>query len=124
MKFLTRLGQILIKATEIAIGFAPLAKVGLPGQSEKIDTISTDLAEIANIIATVEAMGQALALPGIQKLTAASPLVAQIILKSSVLANHKVANPVLFQQGCQKVADGMADVLNSLEDKIDTINKA
>lgn len=123
MKFLSKLGQVILQATQIAIGFAPFAKVALPGQSDKIDIISQDMAEIAQVIANAEAIGQALQLSGTDKLKGASPLVAQIILRSAILANHKIANPALFQQGASKVADGMADVLNSLEDKVETVGK-
>jgi hypothetical protein len=120
MTFLKKLGSILLRATEIAAGFAPIAQMSFPGQSDKIQTVSNDLAQIANIIVTVEAVGQSLNLPGAQKLQAAAPQVAQIILQSAVLSNHKIANTVLFQGGCQKIADGMADVLNSLHDNINT----
>ena len=123
MKFLTKLGQILLQATQIVTGFAPLAKMALPGYADKVDVVSQDLAEIAQVIANVEAVGQALTLPGAQKLQASAPLVAQVILRSAIVANHKIANPTLFQQGAQKIADGMADVLNSLEDKVETIGK-
>jgi hypothetical protein len=123
MKFLTKLGQVLLQATSIVTGFAPLAKIALPGQSDKIDVISQDLAEIAQAVATMEAIGQALNLPGPQKLQGITPLVAQIILRSALVANHKVANATLFQQGATKIGDGMADILNSLEDKVETISK-
>ena len=123
MKFLTKLGQVLLQVTQVITGFAPLAKVAFPGYADKVDVVSQDLAEVAQVIVNVEAVGQTLGLPGAQKLQAAAPLVAQILIRSSLVANHKIANPTLFQQGAQKIADGMADVLNSLEDKVDTINK-
>lgn len=125
MKFLTKLGQILLKATEIVTGFGPLASALIPGTKDDkiIQVISTDLAQISQIIGQVELFGQALGIAGPDKLKAAAPAVAQIILQSSILAQHKIADPVLFQQGATKIADGMADVLNSLQDKIDTIDK-
>ncbi len=123
MKFLTKLGMILLKATEIVAGFAPLASAVVPGQAGNIQVVSADLAQIAGIITEVEAVGQALTLAGPAKLQAASPLVAQVILQSSLLANHKIANPDLFKAGAQKIADGMADVLNSLADNINTVSK-
>ena len=124
MKFLTKLGQIILKGVEIWAGFAPLVQTAFPNQAGTIQTVSNDLAQIANIVVETEAVGQALGLAGNQKLQAATPSVAQIILSSSMLANHKIANPDLFKQGCQKITDGMADVLNSLHDQIDTVNKA
>jgi hypothetical protein len=123
MRFLTRIGQILAQATAIAAGFAPLIKQTAPGASAVIDTVSADLSQIANVIVTVEVMGQALQIKGPEKLRAAAPLVAQVLLQSSVLANHKIDNPTLFQQGASKIADGMADVLNSLNDHVDTQSK-
>ena len=120
MKFLTKLGQILLKATTIITGIAPFIpsnQVGL------YTTISKDLSEIANIVVQAEVFGQSLNLPGAQKLQAASPAVAQIILQSAILANHKIANEDLFKQGVTKITDGMADVLNSLHDNVETTEK-
>ena len=123
MKFLTKLGQIILKGTEIWLGFAPLVQTALPGHAGEVQTVSQDLVEIAHIIVQVEAMGQALKLPGAQKLQAAVPSVTAIILQSTLLAHHKIGDPVLFAQGTQKVADGMADVLNALKDQIETLGK-
>lgn len=124
MKFLSKLGQIILKGVEIYAGFAPIAQASFPSASGAIATVSKDLSEIADIIVQVEAVGQALQLPGDKKLLAAVPSVTQIVLQSSMLANHKISDPVLFKAGCTKIADGMADVLNSLHDNVDTINKA
>jgi hypothetical protein len=123
MKFLSKLGAIILKMTEIVAGFAPLAAYTMPSQAANIQVVSTDLAAIASIITNVEAVGQALTLAGPQKLQAAAPLVAQVLLQSSLLANHKIAQPELFKAGSQKMADGMADVLNSLADNIITVTK-
>lgn len=123
MKFLTILGQVLLKGTAIFTGFAPLIQATVPGSSNVIQTISKDLTEIANIIAQVEAAGQALKLPGEQKLEMATPLIAQIIISSSIMANHKIANPDLFKAGCGKIAGGFADVLNSIHGNPESIEK-
>lgn len=121
MKYLTKIGQILLKVTQIATGLAPI----IPTEyKDKYVAVSRDLEQISAIIVQAELFGQALGLPGSQKLTAATPAVAQIILQSSVLVDHKIADPVLFRQGCQKIADGMADVMNSLNDSINTTDKA
>jgi hypothetical protein len=123
MKFLTKLGQIILKGVEIYTGFEPIAAMAFPGQADKLQVVSRDLSEIATIVTQVEGVGQALQLAGPQKLQAAAPLVAQAILQSSILVNHTIADPVLFNQGAQKIADGMADVLNSLHDNIQTTSK-
>lgn len=120
MKFLTKLGSILLKATQIVTGIAPF----IPSAQQGAYTIiSRDLEQVSQIIAQVEVFGQVLGTPGPDKLKAATPAVAQIILQSSLLANHKIADPVLFKAGCTKIADGMADVMNSLHDNIDTVDK-
>jgi hypothetical protein len=125
MSFLKKLGSIILKVSEIVIGFGPAAAMLIPGTKDDkiIQTISVDLAQIAQIIAQVEVFGQALSLPGAQKLQAAAPAVAQVVLQSSIMVNHKIANPALFQTGCTKVADGMADILNSLKADVPSENK-
>ncbi len=118
---LSRIGSILLTATKIVTGIAPFIPSAQQGQYQ---IISRDLEQISAIIVQVELFGQALNLKGPDKLTAASPAVAQIILQSSILANHKIANEELFKAGCKKIADGMADVMNSLDSNVDTQNKA
>ncbi len=126
MTFLKKLGTIVLKVTEIVTGFGPLASMLIPGTKDDkiIQMVSADLVQIASIIAQVEVFGQALGIAGPDKLKAAAPAVAQIILQSAVMVNHKIENPALFHQGCTKVADGMADILNSLKADVDTVNKA
>jgi hypothetical protein len=114
MKFLTKLGALLLKGVAIVSGISPLVTTQFPGSNSAVQVISADLAQIADIIAQVEAIGQALGQKGPDKLKAAGPLVAQVVLKSALLANHKIAQPDLFAAGSTKIADGMADILNSL----------
>lgn len=123
MTFLKKLGGIILKVTEIALGFAPIVQQMLPGSSAAVATVSKDLTEIADIIVQAEAMGQALGIPGAQKLIAATPMVAQIVLQSSLLANHEIGDPDLFRKGCASIASGMADVLNSLKADVQTQGK-
>ncbi len=123
MSFLSKLGSILLKFTEIATGIAPMAEAALPGQASAIQVVSKDLAEIAQIVVTVETVGQALTVPGAQKFIAAAPLVAQVVLQSSLLTGRTIADPVLFQKGCSELGGGMADILNSLKDHVDTVSK-
>lgn len=123
VKFLTILGKVILQASGVVQAFAPIAQAIYPNQAGTIQTISRDSAEIANIIAQVEAIGQMSQLNGEQKLAAATPLVAQIVLSSSVLANHKIAHPDLLQQGIAKITGGWADVLNSIDGNPDTLSK-
>ena len=118
MSFLKKLGQVILNVTGIVTGFGPLIAALIPGNKDDkiIQIVSADLTQIANIIQQVEVFGQALGLPGADKLKGSAPAVAQIILQSSLMINKKINNPVLFKQGCTKIADGMADILNSIPD--------
>ncbi|HKQ52090.1 MAG TPA: hypothetical protein VJT74_06965 [Pyrinomonadaceae bacterium] len=125
MKFLSKLGQAILKGIAIVSGIAPMISQ-IPGVSGAVQTISQDLAQIAQIIAQVEVIGQKLGHGGPDKLAAAAPLVEQVILQSALLANRKIDKnrADLFTQGSKKIADGMADVLNSLhEDEVKTEGK-
>lgn len=120
MGFLKKLGTVLLKVTEIATGFGAL----VPPQYQNVEkAVISDLKAIESVIVNVEAFGQVLGTPGADKLKAATPLVAQMILQSSLVAGRKIENAALFQQGATKIADGMADILNSLKDDVDTQSK-
>lgn len=123
MGFLKKFGAVILKITEIATGIAPIISTAFPGSAEKVQVVSQDLAQIAEAVLQVEVIGQVLGSPGPDKLRAVTPLVAQVILRSALVANHKIADPVKFQVGAAKVADGIADILNSLEDKVESTSK-
>src|SRR5229473_448728 len=114
MNLLAKIGGIILKATEILTGFGSVVSQSIPSSSGVITTVSKDLTEIATVITQVEAVGQSLAIAGPDKLKAAAPLVAQVILSSAMIVNHSIADSAKFQGGCTKIADGMADILNSL----------
>jgi hypothetical protein len=122
MSFLKKLGSILLKGTQIAMGIMPVVQQAYPtnqGVQQAADTLTT----IAGVVTQVEVIGQALQQPGPQKLIAATPLVAQVILQSALMARHEIADPVKFNLGCQQVASGVCEILNSLKDNVDTLSK-
>lgn len=116
MTFLAKLGQWILKGTAIVSGFAPIAELAMPNQADKIQTVSNDLSQIADLVVTAEAFGQAANLTGPQKAQFIANNVVQILLKSSVLANKKIANPDLLKQGAQEIAGGVADILNAVDE--------
>jgi hypothetical protein len=124
MSFLKKIGSIILKASQIVGGYGPLVSATVPGSGKVIETLSADLAQIQNIIISMEAAGQALGIAGADKLKAASPLVAQVILQSALLANREIADQALFMKGVTEVGGGVADILNSLKDKVEVVNKA
>jgi hypothetical protein len=122
MKLLSKIGQIVLKTTQLLLGFGPLINSTFPDASGKVVAVVDKLTEISDVIIKVEVFGQALNLQGSDKLKAAGPMVAQIILSSAILADKKIADPVLFARGCTNIAGGMADVLNSLKDKVEVVD--
>ena len=115
MGFLKKLGQILAIGIELVTGIGPILSAQAPSSSGTVATVTNDLNLIAGIIAQAEAMGASLGLPGPDKLKAAAPMVAQIILSSSLLAGKKIQDTAKFQAGVNSIAGGMADVLSSLD---------
>lgn len=121
MTFLKKLGQVVVNIAGIVSGIGPIFSASIPKASGAINLVTSEIAQLAGVIATVEAVGQAVStpLPGTEKLKAATPLVAQIILASSVMAGKKIADPAKFQLGASEVASGIADILNSLHDTVE-----
>lgn len=117
MKFLTQIGRAILTGATLVARFEGLIPSSISSSVPVLAHIEDDVSKIANIIVNVEAIGQALNVPGSDKLKVAAPLVSQVILKSSILANHSIDNESLFTAGCTKIADGFADVLNSLKVK-------
>lgn len=113
-KFLSALSKILSVGIQIFTGFAPTITTAVHSSAGVVQTISQDLGQIFNVVTDAEQIGVALQLKGPDKLKAAVPGVVDIILKSAMLANHKIADEALFQQGCTSVASGIADIINSL----------
>ena len=123
VKFLTTLGKILLQGTAIFAGFAPLAESAFPAQAGTVSIVSKDLTQLADIIVQVEHAGQRLGMAGDQKMQMAGALFAPIILQSAMFTGHTVGDPALFQQGTEKLASGLADVLNSLHGNPEVLNK-
>lgn len=124
MGFLKAFGAAVLKVTQIVGGLAPMVTQYVPQSAGVVGVVTSDLSQIAGIIGQVEVMGQALALGGSDKLKAAAPAVAQIILRSDLLATHKIKDEAKFAAAVNGIASNMADLLNSLEDKVPTTDKA
>lgn len=127
MKWLSLIGKIVLTGLQVVTGFGPMAAAMIPGtKDDKIIGQAKDtLTEVSQVITMVEMIAAASSspMPGAEKLKVATPLVAQIILSSSMLAQHKIGNEVLFRAGCEKIASGMADVLNSIKGEPEVVKK-
>ena len=117
MSFLKKFGAIALQVGKVVPIAGPILGAIIPGTKDDaiIARATTSIDQIAGIIAQAEIMGQALDLKGPDKLKAATPAVAQLILASSAVAGREIADPVLFKAGAEKIAAGMADCLNALK---------
>lgn len=117
MAFLKRLGQIALKVVIGIDTFGPIVKGFTPDRVDAvIDRVGDYTRQSAEVIAHAEIMGQALQLAGSQKLKAAAPAMAQVILRSDAMIGQKIHDASLFERGVLKITDGWADVLNSLDE--------
>lgn len=120
MKFLTRLGMIALEVTTGIKLWGPTIKQFAPDSIDRvIDTVTKHAdtsTQIVGVVMQAEVMGQALGLPGTDKLKAAVPAAAQIFLHMDAIKGHKIKNPELFKQGVERCVGGWADILNSLDD--------
>lgn len=114
LTFLKKLGQIIVAGANVFGVFSPMIQQVVPG-SGVVNTVSKDIAEIGNVVVSVEAFGQMAGLPGAQKAKLAGPQIAQILMNSTLLVGKKIHDPVLFAKACASMGGDMADILNSLD---------
>ena len=126
MKFLKKLGVAIAKGSVVlgkVTGYWPMIEGAVqtfaPKAADEMATIGDTLTKIGGVVVQVEAVGAALQLPGAQKLTAASPLVAQLILQSDLARGRKIDDQEEFARGVAKITEGVVDVLNSFKDEVE-----
>jgi hypothetical protein len=120
LTFLKKLGQGVAQAVIFATGLEPLIAPFLGARANTtVGKAVNDLTAIAQQIVSVEAILQGPG-RGAEKLAASVPLIAGIIRTSEFVAGKHVVDEATFIQGCEKIAGGLADVLNSLANKVDT----
>lgn len=117
MGWLKRVGQI---ALQIVVGidtFGPMIKAIASDRVDRVvDVVGDKTRQFVQVIAHAEMFGQALGLTGADKLTAATPAMAQVILSSDAMIGRKIKDPEKFKAGVAQITAGWADILNSLDD--------
>lgn len=117
LKWLSKVGAAIAKGLQYV---GPLAGIVQLTPSKKDDqvvaVVQGEMEQLAGVIVTIEAAGQVIGAGGPQKLQMAAPLIANAITRSSLMVGKNIANEGLFIQGSTKIADGLADVLNALDD--------
>jgi len=126
MSFLSKFGKVALEVGRVSATLGvpfvgPAVSVVdalVPKGGDRIPTITpgSEFAAIAALALQVEVMGQIIKAPGPEKLKMAAPFVGPIILASPFMRGKKVHDPTLFSQGCTKLMDGTADLLNSLDE--------
>lgn len=129
MSWLKKFGLVALKVFQVAVGFAPMGtqivKQIDPAAAPVVDTLS----KIAGFAQTIEAnfaalvaAGQMQSKNGPQKMIAILPLVSQEVetwIGTQLPGSQKVHDTALFSKGVQEVAQGVVDILNSLNDNVE-----
>ncbi len=124
MTFLSKLGAILLKATQVITGFQPIQQAMYPQASNVVTKTISELSLLSALVVQAEAMGQALGIKGPDKAKAIAPLVGQMVLTSEMMVGRTIKDVALFNKGCLGLGGDVADILNSLDDKVETHDKA
>lgn len=115
MSFLKKLGLAIVKGVGVVSGLWPYIAPQIP-QGSGIRVFDSILA-VGDIVVKTEAIFAAVSSPeaktGAEKLTAATPLVAQVIRQSELIAGKEIVNEDLFLEGCKDITSGVAKALNS-----------
>jgi hypothetical protein len=117
MTFLKKLGSALAQGIALATGMWPLVSKFFgagTAASQTANTVVNDLTAIGQVVVQAEAMFQGTG-TGPSKLAAATPLVANIIKTSELVAGHKISNEAAFTAACQAITSDVANLLNSLD---------
>ena len=125
MNWLKKLAQALSAVTQIVVGFGPLFTQLTPTDKDDkaLPVVLDSLQHLTGILATVESIALSLGLTGPDKLKAAIPLVAQLILQSDAMVGCKIDNPAEFQAGVGDLVSAWVRVVNSTKADIKTVDK-
>jgi hypothetical protein len=114
MTFLKKLGSVLANIGSIALGIGPIVLpfLGSGKAPQVVASAVNDLTAIGSVVVQIETALQGK--PGIEKLSAAIPLVGNIIKTSELVVGKKIQNEALFTQAVQEFAQATVDLLNSI----------
>ena len=133
MNFLKKFGTIATQSLAVATSATPLiAAASQIAQHSGATKASTGLTAVIDGITTIEVIGRALDLKGAAKSEAAAPLIMDILLRdpqicaltgfTPPLMGYRSRYPIDVDQdaanaACVKIAGGIADFLNSIQDE-------
>jgi hypothetical protein len=120
MTWLAKAGTVLTHILGLITGFTPLIGQTFGSKAGHVAQVAGDkVTDLVGVITTAEAMIEAVKEPGVksgpQKLKAAVPFVAKILLSSEALAGAKIRDEKAFNAAVTGITSNLADLLNSLE---------
>lgn len=124
MGFLKKFAQVLGVIGQVVIGFGPglVRMTPTTKDDQALPTVIDSLQHLTGIVLTVESIGATLSLPGPDKLKAAIPLAAQLIVGCDALAGHKIENPAEFQAGIGDLISAWVRIQNATKADIKTVD--
>lgn len=114
--FLGKLGKALAEGIAVFTGLEPLIAPFFGSNTKAASTVTTvanDLTAVGQVVVQAEALIQGSG-TGATKLTAATPLVVNIVKTSELVAHKTIQNETLFIQGCTDLTNAVAEILNAL----------
>lgn len=114
MGFLKVLGQILSKGLQLVGIFPMIAPLfGASKAGQVAATAVNDFTAIGTTIIQIETALQGKS--GVDKLSAAVPLVSQIVKTSEMVSGHQIANEAEFTAGVTDLTNAVVRIMNSLK---------
>lgn len=115
VSYLKKIGKVLVAGLEL-VGFISPAILPLLGSSKTgvlIGKVTNDFTAIGTTVIQIETALQGK--PGIEKLQAASALVAPIVRTSELVSGHTVKNESEFIAGCTDLTNAVVRIMNALD---------
>lgn len=117
MTFLKKVGQILGAGLKILTGLGPVVSAVVPNVGDDIVKIENTLEQAMQIVMQAEVMGEAINLPGAQKLAAATPLVKQVVLLLFKAKGLEISDEAKFTAAISGLTGSVADLLNAVHER-------
>jgi hypothetical protein len=115
--FLKNAGKLLANVAAVEAGLEPIFKGALPASAgptlDKIDLVFKQVVAVEGMFAAAYPGQQT----GPQKLVAAAALIGPVLQSVDTIRGKSIANEAAYTAAVQKIAGGIADLLNTLNDK-------
>lgn len=114
MKFLSKLGEALIKGLTLVTAFQAPVSILSPKAGSVMGTAADTMTQIAGVAVIIEAAAKNGAMSNEQKLLGAIPSVRQILLSSPLMAGHKIPDDKLkeFDDIVSRQTSVIVDMIN------------